>query len=84
MANHGPDYYLVTRETEERPNPWIWEIRRHSKPMPVRVLEKGFRSQMAAELAGKRELDRFLKLLVEEEKRNDGPSKPAKTPRSVR
>ena len=75
MANHRADYYLVTRETEERPNPWIWEIRRHSKPMPVRVLEKGFRSQMAAEFAGKRELDRFLKLLVEEEKRNDGPSK---------
>src|SRR5258705_6618672 len=62
MANHGPDYYLVTRETEERPNPWIWEIRRHSKPMPIRVLEKGFRSQMAAEFAGKRELDQFLKI----------------------
>jgi len=30
---------------------------------------------MAAEFAGKRELDQFLKLLVEEEKRNDGPSK---------
>jgi hypothetical protein len=68
-----PDYYMVTGETEERPNPWMWEIRRHSKPMPVRVFEKGFRSQMAAEFAGKRELAQFLKLLAEEEKRNAKP-----------
>jgi len=70
-----PDYYLVTRETGERPNPWIWEIRRHSKPMPVRLFERGFRSQMAAEFAGRRELEQFMKALAEEEKRNGGPSK---------
>jgi len=34
---------------------------------------------MAAEFAGKRELDQFLKLLVEEEKRNDGKRVPKAT-----
>jgi hypothetical protein len=47
-----PDYYMVTREIDKTPNPWGWEIRRHSKPMPVKISGGGFRSQMAAEFAG--------------------------------
>lgn len=63
------EYYVVTRETEERPNGWMWEIRRHGKPMGVRVFEKGFRSQRAAEYAGRRELEQFLELLAAENRR---------------
>ena len=70
-----PDYYIVTRETGQRPNPWEWEIRRHSKPMPVKLSGGGYRSQMAAEFAGKRELEEFLKLLAQEEKRKVRPPK---------
>ena len=70
-----PDYYMVTRENGKPPNPWEWEIRRHSKPMPVKMSGSGYKSQMAAEFAGKRELEEFLKLLAEEEKRNVRPPK---------
>ncbi len=45
------DYYIVTRETGERPHPWCWELRRHSSPMGVRVGDCGYQSQMAAEYA---------------------------------
>jgi hypothetical protein len=63
------EYYMVTRETEERPKAWMWEIRRHGKPMGVRLFEKGFRSQMAAEYAGRRELEQFMNLLAAEKSR---------------
>jgi hypothetical protein len=76
MANE-PDYYMVTRENGKPPNPWEWEIRRHSKPMPVKMSGSGYRSQVAAELAGKRELEEFMKLLAEEEKRSWGSPKKA-------
>ena len=70
-----PDYYFVTRETGKPPNPWGWEIRRRSKPMPVNLSGSGCRTQKAAEFAGKRELEELLKLLAEEEKRAGGRSK---------
>ena len=64
-----PDYYIATSETDKRPNPWRWEIRRYSKPMGVTFSEDGFRSQSAAEFAGKRALQNFLEQLAAEEKR---------------
>ena len=75
-----PDYYMVTRETGTPPNPWEWEIRRYSKPMPVKLSGSGFRSRMAAGIAGKRELEKFLVLLAQEERRNGRPSKLPKSP----
>jgi len=38
-----PDYYLITFMTDERPYPWTWEIKRHSKPMGIRLLNGGYR-----------------------------------------
>jgi hypothetical protein len=69
-----PDYYIATEETDSRPNPWRWEIRRHSEPMGVRISEGGFRSQVAAEFAGERALQDFLEQLAVEERR-DSPSR---------
>jgi hypothetical protein len=64
-----PDYYIVVFETDKRPYPWRWEIRRHSKPMGVRITKGGYQSQAAAEYAGKIALARFLEALTVEEKR---------------
>jgi hypothetical protein len=64
-----PGYYIVTYQTDKRPYPWRWEIRRHSRPMGVRITEGGYRSQAAAEYAGKMALARFLEALANEEKR---------------
>ena len=65
-----PDYYIATEETDSRPNPWRWELRRLSKPMGVRISEGGFRSRMAAEFAGERALQDFLEQLAVEETRD--------------
>ena len=64
-----PDYYIVTFQTNSSRQSWHWEIRRRSNPMGVRVSEGGYQTQEAAEYAGKRELARFLDLLVKEERR---------------
>ena len=64
-----PDYYIVTREIGERPHPWCWELRRHGSPMGVRAGDCGYKSQMAAEYAGKRALMAFLDALEKEERR---------------
>jgi hypothetical protein len=64
-----PDYYIVTYETDKRPYPWRWDLRRHSRPMGVRVTEGGYRSQAAAEYAGKVALAKFLEALASEAKR---------------
>ena len=63
-----PDYYIVTFETRERPYPWGREIKRHSKPMGVRMTGEGYQSKAAAEYAGKTALARFLEALAIEEK----------------
>jgi hypothetical protein len=68
----GPDYYIVISETGERLCPWGWEIRRHSKPMGVKIAADGHQSKTAAEYAGKMALARFLEALVMEERRS-GP-----------
>jgi hypothetical protein len=65
----APDYYIVTRETGERPSSWRWEIRRHSKPMGVNIGRDGYQSQAAAEYAGARGLADFLAQLAKEERR---------------
>jgi hypothetical protein len=64
-----PDYYIITREAGERPQPWCWELRRYSSPMGVRVRDCGYQSQMAAEYAGKQALVAFLDALEKEESR---------------
>jgi hypothetical protein len=69
MPNTKRDYYVVT-SSGERHNPWKWEIRRYSSPLLVKLSGGSFRSQLAAALAGKRELDQFMKLLAEEEERS--------------
>jgi len=62
-------FYIVTRETGERPNPWSWELRRQGQPMGVKVTGDGYQSQMAADFAGKRALNEFLDALSKEERR---------------
>jgi hypothetical protein len=64
-----PDYYVFAFQTDKRPFPWHWEIRRHSKPMGVKLGSGGYQSQSAAEFAGKNALERFLIALCEEERR---------------
>jgi hypothetical protein len=51
-----PDYHVFTFQTDERPFPWRWEIRRYSKPMGVKLGSGGYQSQSAAEFAGKNAL----------------------------
>ena len=68
MATDADDY-VVAIKTDKRPFPWRWEIRRHSKPMGVRVSDGGYQSQTAAEFAGKQALGRFLVELIREEER---------------
>jgi hypothetical protein len=51
------------------------KIRRYSKPMGVTIGEGGFRSQSAAEFAGKRALQGFLEQLAVEEQRDPRSSK---------
>ena len=64
-----PDYYLITFMTDERPYPWAWEIKRHSKPMGIRFVNGGYQSKASAVIAGRRALLEFLEELAKEEKR---------------
>ena len=63
------DYYLVTFTTNERPCRWVWDIKRRSQPMGIRLTGNGFQSQASAEVAGNRALKQFLEALAKEEKR---------------
>ena len=65
----GPDYYIVTIDTEQGPMPWRWELRRRSRPMGVRFGRSGYQSKASAEYAGKRELENFQNALAKEERR---------------
>jgi hypothetical protein len=65
-----PDYYVVTFETNSGSQAWHWEICRRGSPMGVRFTEGGYPTQTAAEIAGKRELTKFLYLLAKEERRH--------------
>jgi hypothetical protein len=66
-----PDYFIATLDTRERPNPWRWELKRHSKPMGVIVGRSGYQSQSAADYAGKQYLDDFLAELAKERRRKN-------------
>jgi hypothetical protein len=46
------DYYLFTTRRGEYPLPWLWEIRRKSKPVDRIVSAESYRSAKAAEEAG--------------------------------
>jgi hypothetical protein len=48
---------------------WRWEIRRHSRPMGVKLGAGGYQSQDAAEFTGNRALDEFLIELFKEVRR---------------
>jgi hypothetical protein len=67
-----PDYYFATFDTDRGLYPWAWELRRRSSPMGVRIGNKGYQSQTAAEFAGNRALAEFLGALAIEERRSGG------------
>jgi hypothetical protein len=70
MATHPiNDYYVVTSRRGEYPGRWIWEIRRKSKPLGIKMTGHGYQSDVAAQFAGKRALADFLLDLAQEEKR---------------
>ena len=73
ISGHGNDarllYYVFTFQTDQRPFSWRWEIRRHSRPMGVKLGAGGYQSRTAAEFAGKDALERFLAELSKEERR---------------
>ena len=64
-----PDYYIITLETSPGPFPWRWEIKRHSKPMGVKLGAGGYATQEAAERAGQQTLTAFLDELAREARR---------------
>ena len=64
-----PDYYIVTLETGPGPFPWRWEIQRRSSPMGVKLGASGYRTQEAAEHAGRQSLGVFLEEIAREARR---------------
>jgi hypothetical protein len=62
------DYYVVTVATGDRLSPWRWEIRRHSKPMGIKLGAGGYQTQAAADQAGKQALAGFLQDVAREER----------------
>lgn len=53
------DYFIFTSENGTWPSAWSWELRRKSKPMGIEISEGEFKSQQAAEFAGRRALSDF-------------------------
>jgi len=72
MTVHADDYYVITARSGERPERWVWEIRRKSTPLGIKMTGDGYQSDSAAQFAGNRALADFLSDLSKEEKR---PSK---------
>jgi hypothetical protein len=70
MATHPiNDYYVLTYRQVEHPDRWVWEIRRKSKPLGIKMTGDGYQSDTAARFAGKQALKDFLLDLSQEEKR---------------
>jgi hypothetical protein len=70
MATHPiNEYYVVAYRQDEHPDRWNWEIRRKSKPLGIKMIGDGFRSDTAARFAGRQALADFLSELLKEEKR---------------
>jgi hypothetical protein len=71
MVINPHDYYVVTSQSDERPERWSWTIRRKSKPLGIKMVGDGYQSDTAAQFAGKQALANFLLDLAKEEKRHD-------------
>jgi hypothetical protein len=69
MNTRATDYYIFTSRRGDFPERWSWEIRRKSKPQGVKLTGTGYRSQAAAQFAGRRALTEFLAGLAQEERR---------------
>jgi hypothetical protein len=59
-------FYVVVYRNDDDRDSWCWEIRRKRRPMGIRLSEGGFRSERAAQLAGKHALEDLLNGLVME------------------
>ena len=65
MSPDHSDYFVTTRG-EGRPPLWTWEIQRRSKPLGVRLSGGGFKSELAAKLAGEKALSELRAGLAEQ------------------
>jgi len=64
-TSFSDDYFVVTKRrgrSEER----VWEIQRRSTPIGVRLNGEGFKSEIAAKLAGEKALRELLDGLAQE------------------
>ncbi|MGA6939148.1 MAG: hypothetical protein WB041_27775 [Pseudolabrys sp.] len=59
------DYFVVTKR-RRRLEEWSWEIQRRSTPIGVRLHANGFKSELAAKLAGEKALRELLDGLAQE------------------
>ena len=69
MNTRATDYYIFTARRGDFPERWSWEIRRKSRPMGVKLTGNGYRSESAAQFAGRRALTELLAGLAKEERR---------------
>jgi hypothetical protein len=69
MTSSLNEYYVFTSRRGDNPERWSWEIRRKIKPLGVKLTADGFRSDAAAQFAGKKALEDFLNDLSKEERR---------------
>jgi hypothetical protein len=59
--------FFVAVKRRRRLREWSWEIQRRSKPLGVRLNGDGFKSELAAKLAGEKALRDLLDGLAQEE-----------------
>jgi hypothetical protein len=70
MNLNATDYYVLTSKRGKKyPDRWSWEIHRKSKPLGVKLIGDGYRSETAALFAGRRALTELLAGLAKEEPR---------------
>ncbi|MET4715948.1 hypothetical protein ABIF63_000051 [Bradyrhizobium japonicum] len=69
MVNYPHDYYVFTSRRGDYPARFIWEIRRRSKPLGIKLTADGFETDRAAISAGRQALTELLADLYEEEAR---------------
>jgi hypothetical protein len=60
------DYFVVTKSYGRPKARWVWEIRRRSEPLGVKVYDDDFNSEQAAKLAGEKALKELLDRLCQE------------------
>jgi hypothetical protein len=68
MSDHA-NYTIVLGCCRERAplKPWVWEIYRDGKPLPIPLRHEGFKSEHTAKLAGAVALREFLSALAREQ-----------------